>query len=56
MIHGSEGSDTAWLCEHGVPGVLAGVKDVLIGGEQAVAEEVVFKVLPGVSAGLHSGV
>ena len=48
MSHGSEGSDPAGLGEHGVPGVLAGVKDVLIGGEQAVAEEVVFKVLPGV--------
>jgi len=27
--------------------VLAGVEDVLIGGEQAVAEEVVLEVLPG---------
>jgi hypothetical protein len=47
MIHGSERSDPAWLCEHGVPGVLASLEDILIGGKQAVAEEVVFKVLPG---------
>ena len=52
MVHGSERSDTAWLSEHGVPGVLAGVEDVLIGGEHLVAEEVVFEVLPGFFGGI----
>lgn len=46
MIHGSEGSHTYWLREHGVPGVLAGVEDVVIGGEHTMAEEVVFELLP----------
>jgi hypothetical protein len=47
MLYGGEGGDAAGFCQHGVPGVLASVEDVLIGGEQAVAEEVVFEVLPG---------
>ena len=47
MVHGSEGSDPAGFVEHGVPGMLAGLEDILIGGKQAMAEEVVFKVLPG---------
>jgi len=47
MLHGSKGGDTAWVIEHGVPSVLAGLEDILIGSEQAVAEEVVFEVLPG---------
>ena len=46
-VHGGEGGDPAWVIEHGVPGVLASIEDVLIGSEQAVAEEVVFEVLPG---------
>ena len=47
MLHGGEGGDAARFCEQGVPGVLAGVEDVLVGSEQAMAEEVVFEVLPG---------
>jgi hypothetical protein len=46
MLRGSEGGDPACFCQHGVPGLLAGVEDVLVGGEQAVAEEVVLEVLP----------
>jgi hypothetical protein len=34
---------------------LAGVEDVLVGGEQAVAEEVVFEVLPGFFGGIAFG-
>ena len=51
MVHGGEGGDTARFIEHGVPGVLAGIEDILIGHEQAVAEEVVFEVLPGFFGG-----
>ena len=47
VVHGGEGGDPAGFLEHGVPGVLAGLEDILIGGKHAVAEEVVFKVLPG---------
>ena len=47
MVHGGEGGDAAGFIEHGVPGVLAGIEDVLIGHEHAVTEEVVFEVLPG---------
>jgi hypothetical protein len=52
MVHGGEGGDTARFIEHGVPGVLAGIEDILIGHEQAVAEEVVFEVLPGFFGGI----
>jgi hypothetical protein len=47
MLGGGEGGNPACFCQHGVPGVLAGVEDVLICGEQAVAEKVVLEVLPG---------
>jgi hypothetical protein len=47
MLYGSEGGDAACFCQHEVPSVLADVENVLVGGEQAVAEEVVFEILPG---------
>jgi hypothetical protein len=47
MVGGGKRGETACFIEHGVPGVFAGSEDILIGHEQAVAEEVVFEVLPG---------
>lgn len=47
MMHSGEGSDAAWLARHGIPGMLAGVEDVGVGGEDEMAEEVVLEVLPG---------
>jgi hypothetical protein len=47
LLGGGEGGNPACFCQHGVPGLLAGVEDVLIGGEQAVAEKVVLEVLAG---------
>lgn len=47
MVHSSEGSDAAWLVRHGLPGVLAGIEEIGVGGEDAVAEKVVPEVLPG---------
>ena len=47
MVHSSEGSDAAWLVCHGLPGVLAGIEEVGVGGEDEMAEEVVLEVLPG---------
>ncbi len=52
MVCGSERCDTAWLAGHGIPGVLAGIEEVGIGGENAVAEEVVFELLPGFFSGI----
>jgi len=46
-----EGGDTAWFIEHGAPGVLAGIEDILVGHEQAMPEEVVFEELPGFFGG-----
>jgi hypothetical protein len=47
MVRGGKRGDTACFIEYGVPGVFAGSEDFLIGHEQAVAEEVIFEVLPG---------
>ncbi len=52
MVRGGEGGDPTRFIEHGVPGVRAGIEDILIGHEQAVAEEVVFEVLPGFFGGI----
>ena len=52
MVRGSERCDTAWLAGHGIPGVLAGIEEVGVGGENAVAEKVVFEVLPGFFGGI----
>jgi hypothetical protein len=30
MVHGGEGGDTASFIEHGVPGLLAGLEDILV--------------------------
>jgi hypothetical protein len=42
----------AGFIEHRVPGVLAGIEDILIGHQQAVAKEVVLEVLPGFFGGI----
>ena len=55
MVHGGEGGDTAGFIEHRGPGVLAGIEDILIGHEQAMAEEVVLEVLPGFFGGIAFG-
>jgi hypothetical protein len=52
MLHGSEGGDAACFCQQGVPGILAGVEDVLIGGEYTVAEEIILEVLPRFFGGI----
>jgi hypothetical protein len=52
IMHGGEGSDTACFIEHGVPGVLAGIEDILTGHEHTMAEEVVFEALPGFFGGI----
>ncbi len=52
MLHGGEGGDPACFYQHGVPGILAGVEDVFIGGEQAVAEEIIFELPPGFFGGI----
>ena len=51
-VHGGEGSDTACFIEHGVPGVLSGIEDILIGQEHTIAEEVVFEILRGFFGGI----
>ena len=47
MVHSGEGSDAARLARHCIPGMLAGVEDISVGGEDEMAEEVVLEVLPG---------
>lgn len=46
MIHSGEGLDAPLFCGHGVPGVVAGIEYIIIGLENAMAEEIILEELP----------
>src|ERR687892_332494 len=45
-IEGAEGADAAGLIDEGVPGIAAGVEDVVVAGPAAVREEALAQIQP----------
>lgn len=55
MASCSKGRDSSCFLHEVIPCVFAGIKDIPVGMEDAMAEEVVFEVLPGFFGGIAFG-